>query len=501
MNILVADDEYYARKALVHMITDWNAHTRILEAEDGREALKILASECIDLLFVDIRMPNLDGLDLAAHLYESRSSTAVVIVSGYDDFSYAQRAIQYKVEHYLLKPADRDSIHQLLDQIHLRVQSDSSKQLASDLAAAVYGDEEVPPHHWIHSIDTLVTSVIQSFPPVPEPLKEAVRSVLSETGAEFQLFFDKLQSDLLIICLYRTRPSGRLTDSDVKTWLSKILHESIKRSNSHISIGVSSIYKKAAALPDSYKEAKTALLNRFLAGENRVFYASEALGSNAYDSSLIDEWIRALHQWMVRNQTAKAEKAIRSIFAAICQMPLSVFVLQDFCAKGISMCNSILEWANARGGPPHRYFDQIDLHRFNSLSDVADAFIQAVRAVCHTLQSSSAYVDKIEDVKRYVEQNYAYDLSLENIARTIYHTDPSYFSRLFKKKTGMRFSEYVLAVRMKQARILLEAGILPTITEVATSVGFNDTSYFIQMYKRYFGETPGKSKNQKGFQK
>lgn len=128
MRILVVDDEYFSRKALVQIVQDWNPQAHVYEAEDGQEAIEQLHNVNPHLVLSDIRMPILDGIGLAAYIHEHHEDTINIIISGYDDFKYAQQAIRYKVEHYLLKPVDKEHIWSLLKQYSHQTELSSEKE-------------------------------------------------------------------------------------------------------------------------------------------------------------------------------------------------------------------------------------------------------------------------------------------------------------------------------------------------------------------------------------
>ena len=122
--VLIVDDEELALVSLQYSFP-WREYgfTDILTATDSREALEILKNQRIDAAFVDIRMPNLSGLDLAGLAQESGLDTIFVIVSGYSDFAYAKEAIGYGVLDYCLKPVSEEEAPGLLSKLRSRILS------------------------------------------------------------------------------------------------------------------------------------------------------------------------------------------------------------------------------------------------------------------------------------------------------------------------------------------------------------------------------------------
>ena len=106
--VLVVDDEKIEREGIKFLLSREEGEFKISEASNGRQALEILRNEEIDLLLTDIKMPHMDGLELAKKAKEEKEELQIVIFSGYNDFSFAQEAIRYGVKEYVLKPVDPD---------------------------------------------------------------------------------------------------------------------------------------------------------------------------------------------------------------------------------------------------------------------------------------------------------------------------------------------------------------------------------------------------------
>lgn len=112
-SILIVDDEPRTRQGLKSMLEKWGAgNCRIMTADNGHEALRMLRETPIDLMITDIRMPEISGLHLAAQIQENQlpHQPAVIFISGYAEFEYAQQAIQLGVVNYLLKPVSREKL-------------------------------------------------------------------------------------------------------------------------------------------------------------------------------------------------------------------------------------------------------------------------------------------------------------------------------------------------------------------------------------------------------
>ena len=117
MRIIVADDEYFARKALVKSIGQLEEEIELCEAEDGTEVMELLEAGGADLVVTDIRMPDMDGLEVAKNIQARFPDVSVIIESGYADFGYATSALRYGVKDYLTKPVKREELEKAIQRV------------------------------------------------------------------------------------------------------------------------------------------------------------------------------------------------------------------------------------------------------------------------------------------------------------------------------------------------------------------------------------------------
>ena len=116
--VLIADDEPIIREGIRDAV-DWEALGMEVaaEAEDGEEALELALSQPIDIMLVDMNMPFLDGIGLMKRMKEERPECRFVIITGHDEFAYAQEAIRLGVKDYILKPVNADHLIQVLSSV------------------------------------------------------------------------------------------------------------------------------------------------------------------------------------------------------------------------------------------------------------------------------------------------------------------------------------------------------------------------------------------------
>lgn len=123
---LVAEDERLIRQNLIKKTTRLNLPLELSgEAANGMEAIQLIEKNCPDIVITDIIMPKCDGLELTEYLYKNHPAVKVVILSGYNDFNYAQKAIRFSVKDYLLKPTTPEALSATLQKLLITLQTES----------------------------------------------------------------------------------------------------------------------------------------------------------------------------------------------------------------------------------------------------------------------------------------------------------------------------------------------------------------------------------------
>ncbi|MEG0961590.1 MAG: response regulator [Lachnospiraceae bacterium] len=126
---VVVEDEGLIRRNLIKKITSLNLPLILSgEASNGMEAIILVEKNCPDLVITDIRMPQCDGLELSRYLHKNHPTVKIVILSGYNDFSYAQSAISYAVKDYLLKPIDINTLSLSLQKLLITMETETTQR-------------------------------------------------------------------------------------------------------------------------------------------------------------------------------------------------------------------------------------------------------------------------------------------------------------------------------------------------------------------------------------
>lgn len=492
MNILVADDEFYARKAIVKMLSTCAPEVHVVgDVETGREVIAFLENGDIpvDAVFTDIKMPEMDGLQLSGWLCEHRPDIFTVIITGYADFEYARRAISFRVNHYITKPVDREELEGAVREIEekLRVRAIREKEVEArlfELSRAQLSFEEI-----VRS-EALVTSF---FPYDPQALNTGVWRILllqtsrstsaeerqalraSVTGAlglnSTQLLYLHAHDELLALIFEESQGGAE-----------SAMRRVIRQCGEALCVSASEAHTGRDALLGAYKEAVYAMHMRLIdsgrihiysAGMHRVSAgnsAAEAALQAAVDLRDMDGVKRCIHN---------------ALFAGDLS---SVALLQKRLTRMLKILDEAHETEDD-AAPKKEYLllsHRDDLYSFRTMEQVESYFTSLAEMICG---GSMGKPDVISDILRYIERNYSYDISLQELAEEKYFMNASYLSRLFKTQVGKTFSKYLIEFRLQKSTELLRETILK-ISDIASHVGYNDVSHFIHSFKKAYDMTP-----------
>ena len=143
INASVVEDEKIIARNIVKNIEEINPHFKVIKTfSNGADAWDYIVQQPPHVVFTDISMPIMDGIELASKIYEASDYIKCVVITGYADFTYAQSAIRYGVEDYLLKPVNKDELNKTLKSLETSIVT-AFPNIISDAAAAPHTPEEI----------------------------------------------------------------------------------------------------------------------------------------------------------------------------------------------------------------------------------------------------------------------------------------------------------------------------------------------------------------------
>jgi two-component system response regulator YesN len=520
--VVLVDDEVYVRKGLKSLI-DWQQMGYVIcgEADNGQDALRIIQRTKPDLIITDIRMPVIDGLELINQVAEIfHSQIKFIIMSGYNDFKYAQQAIRYGVHDFILKPIDEDELTLTLRNLAVQLSKDRAL-MASEVKLRTENIFEslikgvVVKDVLIEFADTLqiqrsrefyylIIEINQRLPLGPalandkyESEKTLLREVLSEVLMLNQpvYIFEQQPGRYRYGCIVASKQLQHFGNSmehligSFRRALSKKIQHDI-----HIYVGLQ--VNQLSNLNESYKTANETMLYKFSQAANNVIFYEKVkdLALNFMDiaphlygllmdrieENEVDAIQRVLdlifNEFQIKGMTPEAVKI--SIHRCV-HMVISVIINMDGNEKVLTTLAAIRQW------------HELPI-TFAALKVLFSDFIMESTTVVHHLRKEKNK-GGVQRIKAYIEMHFAENISLKTIANEFY-MNPVYIGQLFKKKYGVYFNEFLLSIRMVEAKKLLRQTDL-RIYEIAEKVGFNNADYFVTQFEKVKQMTPSEYRN------
>lgn len=525
MKVLVVDDEYYARKAVIKMLDDKYANiVTSEEAENGAEAIESINKEVPDIVLTDVRMPEIDGLELAKYISDNDLKCSVIVISGFADFEYARKAIKYEVDDYILKPVKRENLFEVIDKVLEKINktlnmeknetilknrlSEADKELTENKLNEIVREQSDTSFISClkllrldkESLSYKVFVLLQKYR-FNESDKAELRSKFEkENGGLIYTFFNNVQKNELVILCIGMEDKKKFEYEVLPKQFYYIKEFFYLLDKENFVMGASSIYSCSSPLSIAYEEAERSALTYLVSGWGKIYDFEKVKGFWLKERYPYQEELRILKHLLEEAKEDQAINIVKKIFLNIKEAKtMSLMHLNETCMKLSAMITDLLSFTisndNSLEVSP---FKQIDLSNFSDIDAIENYYKDLIKKICRAHNHKKDYDQTalVGELKKYLMEHYYEDISLEEIAREKYYMNFSYLSRIFKTETGETFSNALLKIRMEKAKQLLEDTDIP-ITQIALLTGYNNAAYFVKTFKKYYGETPGYYKKNK----
>lgn len=442
--LLIADDEALEREGL-----EWIAERmlpgrfQLFHAENGRIAIEKAEEHRPHIILMDINMPGIQGLEAIREIKSKLPDTKFVLVTAYDYFSYAKEALSLGVKEYLVKPAKREQVVAVLEQLVREL--DEEKRKRSDQLELMHKLSQLLP--LAENELALMLMVAPTGETDIGQLSEWLEFPLDQGSAVVIAFPEQQQaaSKQSMYDIVRGYAKARA--------LSCIVSSLIDR---HMAVF---LRKPPEASASRWKETVTAF------GEELCGLTSRRLGTDI-----------AVGVGMCREG---ADGFRKSYFEAV------------FASTYFEQCGQVCHFDELKqGGKPSSLPAETRSGHNGALPD--SYVLSAMQRIREQREQQTESV--LDRAKSYIQSKFAEELSLEDIADYV-HLNPHYFSKIFKQQTGTTFIDYVTALRIEKAKALMSEDQL-SLKEICFEVGYNDPNYFSRVFKKVTGLTPSEFKSQ-----
>lgn len=476
--VLIVEDEKMIRQGIRTMVQRSGVPVEIImECNNGEAALEILKEQKIDVMFTDIRMPKMDGIQLVNEIQKLENKPLIVAISGYDDFSYAVEMLRNGVMEYILKPVERQKITQILIKLEKEIESKNHKtmtelRIGKKQIKYLLANEETSEEE----ISLLVEKYEEQFFQNGYRLCVAGKDFRIEEGEEIFFVDDIPEMNLCIV-------------------EQEILPLLLKNELMQKSAGISNFHRGLRELKIAYQEAVRARKIAFYEEKSWEEYSLESKKAREEIMQqilkLVEEqaWDKRL-QLIGTDKTEELDSQWRSLFYEMKKnrLPVEKFEagIEYFLSELCKIYSSVIGEEEKKKIEPCR-----TIYQFRNISEYQDYFLGVmfdIHSRINDREDSSRNLQKIKMAVQYIEEHYNQDLNMAVVSNYI-SMNYSLFSYAFKQYTGSTFVNFLKDIRISEAKRLLQETD-ERIIDISRQIGYENEKHFMKIFKGSCGVSP-----------
>lgn len=522
LKVAFIDDELLVKVGMRSLI-DWEKQgfEVVGDAANEEEALKLIEETHPDIVFVDIMLSSTSGLELIRKLREKYGDKInIVILTAYSNFSYAQKAIEFGVDEYLLKLELNEAV--LADCLN-KIRSKNSKYPTKDdkhheidvdldtgmllyeiyknnFSVARLKEELIKANIIIKGNYSIIALLINEY-------YYKVDKKLIKNKGKFASSFKNLVNNIassfnfnsfnmLFENVYLAVNQGSYNHSVYKEFYDELNRVVLNYMNVNIIMGISDDCSQYELLPQMMRNAVSAAMRGSISDHGQIVKYNNIVVDKNYISENLSHQVKEIYKGFIDGDKNKIITTINNIFSNCRDWWLSPEDIQN-CLNEllVSFYKVIKAFGGSLGeiGEKSHMIPFWKIERIETIDNICAMINEYAVNLYEYINDLRGKNNPIKILQGYIEENYTENISLEKAAKIV-SMSKSYLSTIFKKVTGINFNEYVMTVKMDKAYELLKTGDL-TIYEVAEKIGFNNPNYFSKVFKKYKGISPSETKS------
>ncbi len=479
MKILIVDDEMMIKEWLKHTISSLPFEIDLLEtASNGLEALERIKETRFDLIFIDITMPRMNGIELLKKLNDQAVDSMLIVLSSHDEFQFAREAIKYHISEYVLKnECSKEKLTEILHSCHEKSQNNRKNSLTGEFMERVL--KGTPPQTGVDLVRTAFPGISGKLFFISAGKMDTDKIPDKLQGSGFSLEHEGLVGRVEDLAFSLFSIKSRDESSSFNYNYSELLYKSL---GTRVFCG--KLCRNYEEILPECRSSWTGYQNLFYISEN---HSSQLCSFRDFDTNTVDSLcetaisdIRSYN----KEKTVSDIHEMNSYFSTA--RPTDV---ESLINVYLSLVSTFIIFNNSKSRDITRKLDAIrqsvtGIDCFDELS----AWIVSMFESNIDLVDRSRYSEAVEKSIEFIEQNYQSIVNVSEIADHV-NLSPDYFSRLFRKEVGETLNSYLINFRLEKASIILISSNL-SIQEVARKVGIENGSYFSKCFKKKFNTQP-----------
>ena len=500
--IMIIDDQDVVRDGIRKILQEIDmGFGEIYSSSDGEEAMEMIIDKNPDIILVDIMMPRLNGLELIRSIRYRNIKTSIVIISAYNDFNFARQAIDYKVDSYILKPVTKEELYPVLIAIKKDIgygqrntaefKEETGKYYSMLLLRYLSGEDIMINIDGVFrnlevdfQDDNFMIGAFYCTKKDNGKNLSIVKKVIDGrfAGRKIGFYSFYYESDKLFYILNIKKENYPVIEA--------IIRDYAERCSSGIKAGISAQIEGAQSLRELFRQAEAALKECLFQGYRVCgFYDMKKTAGNIVsmkDYAMILEYLVCEKKKELVDFLSSLIFKITGNSMSYGEINNSFFNIINYLS--IQLIGVYPEICNT---------DEVreSLKCARSISEMKFYLMEVIESMyehVHHLNNLDKSFYVVNYIMNYVKKNYAKNISLIEISNEL-SMNYSYVSFLFKKKTNMTFSEYLMKIRLDNAKKLLDTGNYK-IYEIAALCGYYDSKYFCKEFKKHFNRSPSQCK-------
>lgn len=502
MKLLIVDDEQVEREGLEAILRNGFPEITIHIAKNGMKAVQMVHEQIPDLILMDIKMPGMNGLEAVEQISSDYPHIKFIMVTAYDMFEFARKALKLGVVDYLLKPSKASEIIETVGRVLIKIEEERSEQDERTLAREtlqrmmpIVESDVVTQLLYDHVHEVHLDEMLELLG--GDMTREAyVMLIILGKSISLDLFYAELKEKMRQlqsgwvgamsghqIPLIVFRENGKSYRSGATSLVQQLLSLQEKVPGTVCFAGIGNPYDSLDQIRLSYQEALISSADTSLAAKHRFYMDLPALIERKSDyptrqlEKQLLEYIR-LGQWeQVRYSVMEMIQYYENYGASIVEA-------QQRGMEALWIISRVLLEVGVEMDKPLFSFQAQDYRQLKSEIDL----LLNKQFTYFTAHQDRLVPDVVQQIKQYIIMHSQEDISLEMIAKKV-DLSPYYISKVFKDQLGINYIDFLTECRIQKAKSLMSDPEL-SLKEITFEVGYNDPNYFSKVFKKSCGIAP-----------
>lgn len=504
IRVLVAEDEFPLLRGISRLIEKLDSDFQVvMMAKTGREALDYLEKNSVDIVFTDINMPVIDGLQVLKYIKQDKPQVISVVISGYQDFSYAQQAVRYEAKRYLIKPVDKEELYLLLQELKKQVLLQRENQKDAVLKQIIFGRNQFQHSEKVLGKDRKTIEFEKIYPVYliaksyctgnieddvfdhnfwkRMALREDIEEKIPYIKGTY-IYSGKYSNELILLVESKE-------DLNLEIFIKNRLDK--KQIQIPLAAAVGDACKDISDLSESINQLRKVICMKWRYGERELVDLGEKRPSFCMTKAS-EETL----QYMIKNGKFKGfQMVLMEIQKQMEEEKITQYDLELTLNKIILFIQAYRTvFAN----------DEVE----NSIGEMNDIIMRSsgfkevfeeFTCLCHDVMFPDAEENTEDLVRRldsYIQEHYTERITTKMLAQE-FGLVPSYLSRLFREYKGVTPNHYIQDIRIEKSKEILEHCPSIMTKDVALMVGYVDSSYFSKVFKKSTNMYPSEYRTMK----